>query len=398
MFKNNSFDNLDRVILMTGNVASKATVVDVSGNSFINTVAGSMQGLLYCYYTDKLTVTNNPELRGLTYTGGLVLISGNSFVSATNGLKCTDDTPESVVITNNNFKDCTTAINTDNLSERYMVIGNSSIGDTTFMLITTNSTVSDNNHDGFNGNGQKTATSNATGTDVRVDAAQNGYVEAHLDRRQSSALEDIYYNILVESNDPQNAGVVAEIRAVKDVENASAYGSWELWHGLGSSLKNLLYSSFNGHLLPSRNVAQDNLQDLGSPTIRWRTVYAGTGAIDTSDATEKQQVELLTDKEKAVASKLKGLIRTFKFNDAVELKGESARIHCGIMAQDTLAAFESEGLDGSRYALFCSDTFYTLDGKVCNLLDGDEPPEGAVRKTRLGIRYSQLLAFIVSTI
>ena len=52
------------------------------------------------------------------------------------------------------------------------------------------------------------------------------------------------------------------------------------------------------------------------------------------------------------------------------------------MAQDLKSAFESEGLDASRYGLFCSDT-WTEDG---------------VEKTRLGVRYNELLAFIISAI
>ena len=64
-------------------------------------------------------------------------------------------------------------------------------------------------------------------------------------------------------------------------------------------------------------------------------------------------------------------------------KSDKARIHFGIIAQDLEDAFKAEGLDASKYAMFCSDTWTDIDGK---------------EQTRLGVRYSELLAFIISAI
>lgn len=123
----------------------------------------------------------------------------------------------------------------------------------------------------------------------------------------------------------------------------------------------------------------DNLKTLGRASFRWSTVYAATGTINTSDGTQKQQVRTLLDKEIAVARRLKSLIRAFKFNDAVAAKGDRARIHVGVIAQDVKTAFEAEGLDVNQYGMFCSDT----------MEDGS---------TRLSVRYEELLAFIVSAL
>ena len=49
--------------------------------------------------------------------------------------------------------------------------------------------------------------------------------------------------------------------------------------------------------------------------------------------------------------------KVFQFKDAVEKKGRDARIHVGVIAQEVKAAFESEGLDASRYGLFCHDAW-----------------------------------------
>lgn len=127
----------------------------------------------------------------------------------------------------------------------------------------------------------------------------------------------------------------------------------------------------------------DNSISCGIGAQRWTEVYAVNGTINTSDATEKQQVRELLDAEMRVAKKVKGLIRAFKWNDAVEKKGDGARIHFGVMAQDVQAAFAAEGLDASNYGLFCSDTWTTLDG---------------TSQTRLGVRYDELLAFVLAAI
>lgn len=99
----------------------------------------------------------------------------------------------------------------------------------------------------------------------------------------------------------------------------------------------------------------DGLQNLGSSNKRWSHVFAATGTINTSDAREKQQVFKLSDAEKRVALRIKDMFVTFKFNDAVELKGDNARTHVGVLAQDVQAAFVAEGLDPHQYSLFCFD-------------------------------------------
>jgi hypothetical protein len=127
----------------------------------------------------------------------------------------------------------------------------------------------------------------------------------------------------------------------------------------------------------------DNTYTLGTSGQRWSEVYAANGTINTSDATEKQQVRELDDAERRTAQRIKGLIRAFKWNEAVESKGDGARIHFGVMAQDVEAAFAAEGLDATKYGLFCRDTWDTLDGNS---------------QTRLGVRYEELLAFVIGSL
>ena len=152
--------------------------------------------------------------------------------------------------------------------------------------------------------------------------------------------------------------------------------------------------------------AADGTVRLGDGPERWEAVYAVNGTIITSDGNEKQDIENLEESELNVAKSIKGLIKKFKYKDAVSLKGEDARIHIGVIAQEVKAAFEAEGLDASRYAMFCSDTWWekyvtstneegveTSKREVYN-----EPTEGATERTRLGIRYDELLAFVISAL
>lgn len=159
----------------------------------------------------------------------------------------------------------------------------------------------------------------------------------------------------------------------------------------------------------------DNTVSIGTAANRWSVVYAGTGAINTSDARQKQRVRTLTDAEHAVAVRCKGLLRAFKFNDAVDKKGDKARIHFGVLAQDVKAAFEAEGLVAEDYAAFCYDEWgdefvdHQPEYRDSEILGPDGEQQRVLIKdawrekvrsagNRYGVRYEQLLAFIIAAL
>ena len=190
----------------------------------------------------------------------------------------------------------------------------------------------------------------------------------------------------------------------------------------------------------SLSTLSDNTKDLGAVSVRWDDIYATNGTIQTSDRNEKQDIEELNTAETAVAVACKGLLRKFRWIDSVEEKGDDARIHFGIIAQDLQDAFTAEGLDAGRYAMFISSTWwetqteveaveavefvqaveavYDENGElVSEAVEGVEAveakdayirtdtfqtladaPEGATERTRLGVRYPELLAFIIAAI
>jgi len=141
---------------------------------------------------------------------------------------------------------------------------------------------------------------------------------------------------------------------------------------------------------------KDNDVDLGQSNNRFDDVYATNGTIQTSDRNLKQDIAELSDAEKRVAVAAKGLLRKYRWIDAVAEKGDNARIHFGIIAQDLEDAFTAEGLDAGRYAMFISTTWWEHEGEKYNEQAHIPEDVTATEVTRRGVRYPELLAFIIS--
>ena len=156
---------------------------------------------------------------------------------------------------------------------------------------------------------------------------------------------------------------------------------------IGSDDTGLFFQAAYDRILPnntSTNAGRDNAIDLGASVARFDDIYATNGTIQTSDVNEKQDIEALSEAETRVAVAAKGLLRKFRWKSAVEEKGDDARVHFGIIAQDLQAAFEAEGLDAGNYGMFIYSTWT------------DE--ETGEERSRMGVRYSELLAFIIAAI
>ena len=178
---------------------------------------------------------------------------------------------------------------------------------------------------------------------------------------------------------------------------------------------------------------RDNAIDLGFASSRFDDVFATNGTIQTSDENEKQNIAALTSAEMTAAKAISALFKTYKWKDKVTAKGDAARTHTGVVAQEVQAAMSDAGLDASKYAFWCSDTWWEVSTEVAAVEavevadavyddDGNEvspavvavdaveardaytridtynteseAPEGATKRTRLGVRYPELLAFI----
>jgi len=219
---------------------------------------------------------------------------------------------------------------------------------------------------------------------------------------------------------------------------------------IGYSDTYLEFNAGSNQINPSTGSAgRDNVIDLGSSSARFDDIFATNGTINTSDQNEKQDIVSLTDAEITAAKAISKLFKTFKWNDKVEAKGDAARTHAGVIAQEVQQAMTDAGLDATKYAFFCSDTWWETQTEVPAVeaveavdavyedvvieavLDDEgneveperteqrlvseaveaveaqdaytrtdtydtveEAPEGATERTRLGIRYPELLAFV----
>lgn len=136
----------------------------------------------------------------------------------------------------------------------------------------------------------------------------------------------------------------------------------------------------------------DNSNALGGPAFRVSEIFAASGSINTSDKNEKQQISDLTDAELRVGAKLK--VRRYKFNDAVEMKGDGARWHFGFIAQEVIEAFESEGLDAFDYGAVCYDEW----DEVPEVRDHDGSVVQAYRAagSLYGVRHDELYALMMA--
>lgn len=238
--------------------------------------------------------------------------------------------------------------------------------------------------------------------DVRGDTANIGGGTAYATGVTVKPATDNYQTTLLQSN--SNAagwGFHADTAGALKITRyaASAYGTPAI------SINNLSVTSTQT-LLPSAN----NTYPLGNASFRWTEIFAANGTINTSDGREKQDVADLSETEKRVAVALKSLIKKFRFKDSVQSKGDLARIHVGVIAQDVIAAFKAEGLDAHRYGIVCYDEWEDVyepvfarreilgeNGKV-EEYDTGEQRLVLVAGNRYGVRYEQLLAFVISAI
>ena len=206
------------------------------------------------------------------------------------------------------------------------------------------------------------------------------------------------------------------VALAKDGTQVGTIGSFSGLFYIGQGDTTLMVSDAGNQFLPrgTNGASRDNAIDLGSSSNRFDDIFATNGTIQTSDQNEKQDIASLTSAEITAAKAISKLFKTFQWKDKVVSKGDSARTHAGVIAQEVQSAMSDAGLDATKYAFWCSDTFWEKDVEVSaveadeengieaqdaytrtdTFETAEEAPEGATERTRLGIRYPELLAFI----
>ncbi|WP_416464398.1 tail fiber domain-containing protein [Sphingomonas sp. VDB2] len=140
---------------------------------------------------------------------------------------------------------------------------------------------------------------------------------------------------------------------------------------------------------PGRPVA-DNMTGWGSASFRWSTIYAGSGTINTSDARSKCDVgsveATLIDAWGAVGW------RRYRFVEAVAEKGDAARWHLGLVAQQVRDAIDARLGDGAavRWGLLCHDSWDAEPEERAE--DGTLVRAARDAGDRWGLRYDECFA------
>lgn len=167
----------------------------------------------------------------------------------------------------------------------------------------------------------------------------------------------------------------------------------------------------------------DNLFDLGTASLRYRQIYAGSPTISTSDAREKLdrvggelvdgRVSPLTPAEIAWGVALGDEVGVYLWREAVASKGDGARIHVGMTVQRAIDLARAHGLDPARYGFICHDTWEAepaCEAEFAEIETGRDDagqPILAIVQTRpatpgrpagdrFGFRYDELTLFIAA--
>ena len=97
----------------------------------------------------------------------------------------------------------------------------------------------------------------------------------------------------------------------------------------------------------------DRVLSLGSGKMRFTTVYTTDSAISTSDRNLKTDI---LDIDDALLDKWKNIKwKTFKYKASVDEKGDNARIHSGLIAQEVEDVVDV--LEARKYGFYCEDSW-----------------------------------------
>lgn len=166
----------------------------------------------------------------------------------------------------------------------------------------------------------------------------------------------------------------------------------------GSGAQKLRVDSSTHYLWCSGIVPRaDNALQNGDPSLRWTAIYATNGTIQTSDMREKTSFTGANDNERAFIREVFMGAGWYHWLDAVEKKGDRARDHFGLGAQNVEALARKHGIDPNAKAFFCEDAINeTVEVK------GREVTrplmKGGKQYVRKGLRPDQLHTLGIATL
>ena len=127
------------------------------------------------------------------------------------------------------------------------------------------------------------------------------------------------------------------------------------------------------------------------PSGTW--TWTGTACQITSDQRYKQQISQIDDKLLDAWEDVE--LSQFKYNDAVDQKGNNARLHTGYVVQQIDKACKEHGVDISEYGLYCHEEYPQETEEVeVEQADGTKTKERKVIREaseHYSLRYTEAL-------
>ena len=114
------------------------------------------------------------------------------------------------------------------------------------------------------------------------------------------------------------------------------------------------HSSYAGRVRLQPALSNSNFKTMNlEPSGTWS--WSGTACQITSDQRLKQQITEINDKLLDAWEDVE--LVQFKYNESVDTKGKSARLHTGYVVQQIDSACKSHGVDISAYGLYCHEEY-----------------------------------------
>ncbi len=181
----------------------------------------------------------------------------------------------------------------------------------------------------------------------------------------------------------KNAGIEAQTKGVR-LSWGTDY-SYKLFFGqdptYGDAL--CLHASSNGTYA------------LGNSTARWASIYSTNGTIQTSDATRKEQITALGEKQLAFFEKLRPV--SYKLKSGFDDAANHDRLHYGFIAQEVEQAMAECDISAMEFGGLCKDKEVAL----AKTLNEDGTESVASKETGADIyslRYQEFIALNTAAI
>ena len=180
-----------------------------------------------------------------------------------------------------------------------------------------------------------------------------------------------------------DAGVEAQAKGVR-LSWGKEY-SYKLFFGQDPTYGNALclHASSNG------------LYSFGNSTARWASIYSTNGIIQTSDATRKEQVTALGEKQLAFFEKLRPV--SYKLKSGFDDAENHDRLHYGFIAQEVEQAMAECDISAMEFGGLCKDKEVVL----AKTLNEDGTESVASKETGADVyslRYQEFIALNTAAI